>query len=117
MFSWRIPLVTASPNPIPAPEPVPNPAPIPPGLQPIVAAKNNLAGTAAVRNDLFPYSDDSWSLYQYDNPKFNSTLYSNGIPKSHIPLTYITAASLVSGTILVSLVWYNIRSQSIEDNR
>ncbi|KAG6861709.1 hypothetical protein C0995_013278 [Termitomyces sp. Mi166 len=43
--------VTASPFPAPAPtpEPIPGPAPIPPELQPIIAAKNNLAGIAAVR--------------------------------------------------------------------
>ncbi|KAH0589159.1 hypothetical protein H2248_004925 [Termitomyces sp. 'cryptogamus'] len=67
----------------------PAPAPIPPELQPIIAAKNNLGGVAA-----------------YDDPKFNSTLSSssNGVLKSQIPMTYITAASLTAGTVLLSFV-------------
>ncbi|KAF5386219.1 hypothetical protein D9615_002312 [Tricholomella constricta] len=74
-----------------APAPAPEPSPIPPELQPIIAAKNNLAGTAV-------YADD---------PKFNSTARensSNDAMTLQIPLTFISAASITAGTLLVSLV-------------
>ncbi|KAG6864779.1 hypothetical protein C0991_007153, partial [Blastosporella zonata] len=74
--------------PAPAPEPVPEPAPIPPELQPIVAAKNNLGGTAVDNND----------------PRFKNLSYSNGAAMSEIPRAYIAAASITAGTILAALI-------------
>ncbi|GLB37358.1 hypothetical protein LshimejAT787_0404090 [Lyophyllum shimeji] len=76
-------------SPAPAPQPAPEPAPIPPELGPIIAAKNNLAGTAM-------YSDD---------PRFSSTKsYSNAAMTSQVPLSYISVASITAGTLLVAFI-------------
>ncbi|KAF8070399.1 hypothetical protein FPV67DRAFT_1668255 [Lyophyllum atratum] len=82
-------VLTVTASPAPAPQPIPEPAPIEPSLQPIIAAKNNLAGVAVLSGD----------------PRFNTTEnHSNAAITSHIPSTYVSTVSIMAGTLLVSFL-------------
>ncbi|RDB24898.1 hypothetical protein Hypma_007967 [Hypsizygus marmoreus] len=68
------------------------PMPIPPELQPIIAAKNNLAGSQTYSDSGLPFNSSS------------TTGYSNSAIASRAPsaLTYVSLISIAGGAILMS---------------